>query len=232
MIKSVLKTIDTFCYKCQWCMNVDIKGPIVRDVIGEHKLIVELGGYYGCSAVMFSNFLKNDSNSMHYTIEINFILACVIKKMTTYTGLSNKVRVLIGNLSQNIKTLKNKCNISQVDMLLDHIKDSHLPEFLIAEERYLVHKYTVIAANNVITSGTSSSNADLEIKCQIKNAQSKATELGDLKSLHSKELSEQKGITSKRQAEFKSLEVTQEAFLKEKCNCFSIQHHRHHKGKT
>ncbi|KAJ9065313.1 hypothetical protein DSO57_1020946 [Entomophthora muscae] len=155
--ESVLKTIDTFCYEHQWCMNVgDVKGPIVRDVIAEHKpkVIVELGGYYGYSAIMFANFLKNDPDAIYYTIEINPILACVIEKTTRFAGLGDKVRVLTGNLSQNLEVLKNKYGISQVDMLfLDHIKDAYLPDFLLAEERCLFHKNTVIVADNVITPG-------------------------------------------------------------------------------
>lgn len=152
----MLRAIDAFCYDTQWCMNVgDVKGAIVQGVIAEHRprAIVELGGYYGYSAIMFASLLRDDPAAVYYTIEINPVLACVIERMARFAGLADKIRVLTGTLAQNIATLA-RHGVAHVDMLfLDHLKDAYLPDFLLAERMGLFHAKSVVVADNVITPG-------------------------------------------------------------------------------
>ncbi|KAJ9083709.1 hypothetical protein DSO57_1032031 [Entomophthora muscae] len=138
-------------------MNVgDVKGQFVTEAILCHKpkILVELGGYVGYSAIKFSTLIKDDPGAHYYTIEFDSILACVIEKMLRFAGLDHKVTVLKGNLQENITALKEKYNVQTIDFLfIDHIKSSYLSDFQLAESYGLFHKGTVIAADNIINPG-------------------------------------------------------------------------------
>lgn len=154
---SVLNTIDRFCYEKEWCMNVgDIKGKLVCDAIlkNKPKVLVELGGYLGYSAIKFASIAKDIPGAHYYSIEYDSVLVCVMEKMIRFAGLSEFVTVLNGDLESNLNQLRRVYNVDKIDFLfIDHLKDNYLSDFKLAEENNLFHSGSVIAADDVINPG-------------------------------------------------------------------------------
>ena len=80
-------------------MNVGLaKGKIVRDVIAESKpkVMVELGGYVGYSAIAFAGEMKKHANGRelrYYSLERNPEFAAVIMALIHLAGLEDIVKV-------------------------------------------------------------------------------------------------------------------------------------------
>lgn len=153
--ESVLDTIDTYCSQKEWAMNVGaVKGQIMDEVIREYNplLMLELGAYCGYSAVRSARLLQPGAKLI--TMEINPEYAAITQQMLDLAGLQDKVTILIGPSQDLIPQLKTKYDVDTLDMVfLDHWKDRYLPDTLLLEKCGLLHKGTVLLADNVITPG-------------------------------------------------------------------------------
>ncbi|XP_040859893.1 catechol O-methyltransferase-like [Ochotona curzoniae] len=153
--QSVLETIDTYCSKKEWAMNVgDKKGEIMDAVIQEHRpsLLLELGAYCGYSAVRMARLLPPGGRL--FTMEINPDFAAITQQMLDFAGLQDKVTVLLGASQDLIPQLKQQYDVDTLDMVfLDHWKERYLPDTLLLEKCGLLRKGTVLLADNVICPG-------------------------------------------------------------------------------
>ncbi|KMS94527.1 hypothetical protein BVRB_020520, partial [Beta vulgaris subsp. vulgaris] len=126
--ESVLNAIDEFCSK-NWMMNVgDVKGQIVEKQIQKHKpkVIVEIGGYCGYSAVRFAHLQRQlDPDAKYYSFEFSPEYANIAAQVISFAGLSNYVTIKVGPFDQNFL----KSGLRQVDMFfIDHAKELYLPD--------------------------------------------------------------------------------------------------------
>ncbi|XP_016059847.1 PREDICTED: catechol O-methyltransferase [Miniopterus natalensis] len=153
--QSVLETIDAYCSQKEWAMNVgDKKGQIVDTMVREQRpsLLLELGAYCGYSAIRMARLLPPGARLL--TIELNPDYAAITQQMLDFTGLQDRVTVIIGASQDIIPQLKKKYDVDTLDMVfLDHWKDRYLPDTLLLEECGLLRKGTVLLADNVIFPG-------------------------------------------------------------------------------
>lgn len=138
-------------------MNIgDDKGKIVTDLIHERKpkVMVELGGYVGYSAILFGDAVRQAGGSRYFTLERNPEFAAVIMALVDLAGLSDIVKVVIGPSADGIKRLHADKSLYLIDLLfLDHYKPAYTTDVKLCESLSLIRPGTVLAADNVIKPG-------------------------------------------------------------------------------
>ena len=111
---------------------------------------MELGGYFGYSAIRFSSLARKYQPDAHYfSVECNPVLGCVIEKLARFAGLSDAITVLTGNLTQTLPSIKE--NIKRIYkndehvgfLLLDHQKDEYVSDLILAHTAGLFTKVKV-----------------------------------------------------------------------------------------
>ncbi|KAJ3217973.1 hypothetical protein HK099_005283 [Clydaea vesicula] len=155
--KSVLDAIDKFCYDVKGMMNVgDDKGPIVDGLIFKHKpkVMVELGGYVGYSAIRFGIALSSiNPDAKYFSFELNPEYVSIMKELIELSGLKN-ITVVTGAFASNFQKLKTDFGVDTVDFFfLDHWKDAYLSDIKLIEKEGLLHDDSVVVADNVIYPG-------------------------------------------------------------------------------
>ncbi|PHH62976.1 hypothetical protein CDD81_6401 [Ophiocordyceps australis] len=151
----VLAAIDDFGRQ-SYLMNVgQDKGAIVAKLIAEvkPKVMVELGGYVGYSAILFGNAVREAGGQRYYCLERNPEFAAVVSSLVDLAGLGSIVKVVVGSSSDSIRRLHAE-GLEQIDFLfLDHYKPAYLPDLKLCEQLGLIRDQTVLAADNVIKPG-------------------------------------------------------------------------------
>ncbi|EGZ05417.1 hypothetical protein PHYSODRAFT_307708 [Phytophthora sojae] len=154
--KSVLETIDTFGYEHHWMMNVgDVKGELVDREIAKvkPKILVEVGGLFGYSAVRFASHLRELSGpSVHvYSFEsLPTSLRSLQRLMVEFAGLSDLVTIFVGTFGANYTKLKD-LGVDHVDVFfLDHDKKCYKSDLQIMEQSGLLRSGSVVMADNVV----------------------------------------------------------------------------------
>ncbi|KAL9944441.1 hypothetical protein ACHAQF_006295 [Verticillium nonalfalfae] len=155
--QEVLAAIDEFGRQRKYLMNIGSeKGAIVADLIAslKPKIMVELGGYVGYSAVLFADAMRNAGGERFICIEKNPDFAAVARSMVELAGLSSIVEIHVGSADVTLKRLHSSGNLESIDLLfLDHIKPAYLPDLKTCESLRLVRPGSVLAADNVIKPG-------------------------------------------------------------------------------
>ena len=135
--------------------KVEVVREILRKLEPKPKVVVELGGYMGVSAITWGALLKefhseSGLEGCHvYTCEYNAKWAEIIRSHVEFAGLSDLVEVVEGPSSDSLKRLKEEGVVDTVDMLfLDHWKNFYLPDTKLCEELRLFRKGTIILADN------------------------------------------------------------------------------------
>merc|ERR1712054_345244 len=134
--EKVLAAIDEYGRTKKYLMNVgEDKGRIVTDLIKEvkPKIMIELGGYVGYSAVLFGAAVRDAGGKTYYSLERNPEFAAVILSLVDLAGLSDVDKVVV--------------------MFIDHYKPAYLPDLKLCEELGIIQQGTVLAADNVIKPG-------------------------------------------------------------------------------
>ncbi|EEY62735.1 uncharacterized protein PITG_14529 [Phytophthora infestans T30-4] len=106
--QSVVAAIDTFGYEHHWMMNVgDVKGEILDEELEKvkPKILVELGGHLGYSALRFASKMRELSGPSAHMIE--------------FAGLSDMVTIIVGTYGDNYNKLKEQ-DVDQVDVRVLH----------------------------------------------------------------------------------------------------------------
>lgn len=152
--RSVIDTIDKFCWENHWMMHVgDTKGKILENTVKKYQPqnVLELGTYCGYSAItMLANMDKPDSKV--YTIDPDGeLVKNVTKKIIKKAGLSDRVVFLTGYSNDMIERLQIYFASVKFDLVfLDHDKKSYYPDLLIAEKHNVLNPGAVLVADNVI----------------------------------------------------------------------------------
>ncbi|ETN10691.1 hypothetical protein F441_07211 [Phytophthora nicotianae CJ01A1] len=153
--KSVLEAIDTFGYEHHWMMNVgDVKGELIDEELEKvkPKVLVELGGHLGYSAVRFASKMRELSGpSAHvYSFEISSDFAAIATKMIEFAGLSDMVTIIIGTYGDNYNKLKER-GVEHVDVFfIDHDKKLYKSDLIIIEQSGMLRSGSVVVADNVV----------------------------------------------------------------------------------
>ena len=138
-------------------MNVgEDKGKIVTDLIAEvkPKIMVELGGYVGYSALLFGDAVRKAGGKRYFSLERNPEFAAVIMSLVDLAGLSDIVKVVVGPSADSIERLHSNRSLESIDlMFLDHYKPAYTTDLKLCEHLRLIAPGSVLAADNVIKPG-------------------------------------------------------------------------------
>ena len=155
--RGVLDAIDEYGRTKKYLMNVgDDKGKIVCELIHECKprVMVELGGYVGYSALLFGDAVRQVGGMRYFSLERNPEFAAIIMALVDLAGLSDVVKVVIGASADSIKRLHSAGSLENIDlMFLDHYKPAYTTDLKLCENLRLVKPGAVLAADNVIKPG-------------------------------------------------------------------------------
>ncbi|KAF2669707.1 S-adenosyl-L-methionine-dependent methyltransferase [Microthyrium microscopicum] len=153
----VLAAIDEFGRTKKYLMNVgEDKGRIVTERIASEKpkVMMELGGYVGYSAILFSDALRKAGGTRYWTLERNPEFAAVVASLVDLAGLSDLVRVVVGPSDASISRLHKAGQLKHVDAIfLDHYKPAYTTDLKLCEELKLVTPGSILFADNVIKPG-------------------------------------------------------------------------------
>jgi len=153
--ESILRTADTFSQVHRFMMHIgNEKGKILRETIQKlkPKVVVELGGYCGYSAILMGSLLSDDAR--FYSIELNPLFAAISTKIIERAGLSHKVKVLVGASNSILPLLREKYNIEAIDVLfIDHLKSVYVRDIKLVEELKLLRSGSVVMADNILIPG-------------------------------------------------------------------------------
>ncbi|KAI1134485.1 S-adenosyl-L-methionine-dependent methyltransferase [Hypoxylon sp. FL0543] len=155
--QKVLDAIDEYGKTRKYLMNIgEYKSKTVTDLIREEKprVIVELGGYVGYSAIAFGKALRDVGGGRYYSLEMNPEFAAVISSLVDLAGLSDIVKVVVGPSSASIQRLYKQGVLNHIDLLfLDHYKPAYTSDLKLCEELGLVSTGTISVADNVVKPG-------------------------------------------------------------------------------
>jgi catechol O-methyltransferase len=150
--KEVLAAIDEYGMTKKYLMNVGKhKSAIVIDLINKEKprVMVELGGYVGYSAIAFAAALKDAGGGQYFSLERNPEFAAVMTMLVDLAGLSDIVTVVVGSSSDALRLMHRESTLKHIDLLfLDHYKPAYTPDLKLCEELGLVGPGSVYAADN------------------------------------------------------------------------------------
>ena len=159
--KEVLKLIESKAIELRLFMNIGpAKGKVVVDQIRKlkPKIMIELGGYVGYSAILFAKELVGDPEAKYYSFEVNEYYAGIANRFIQLAGLSNKIEIILGKASKNLIQFKER--IQQNDkfraidfVFIDHWKDMYVPDIRVLETLNLIAPGTIIAADNILYPG-------------------------------------------------------------------------------
>ncbi|PHH72605.1 hypothetical protein CDD82_5897 [Ophiocordyceps australis] len=154
---TVLSAIDEFAQTQDFLMNVGkFKGSIVSQYIASHrpKLMVELGGYIGYSAIMFGAAARVAGGERYLSLEIKPAFAAVARSLIALAGLDDFVHVITAPCSDSLRQLALATPRRAIDLLfIDHQKSAYLGHLMLCEELSLIRPGTCIIADNVIRPG-------------------------------------------------------------------------------
>lgn len=150
--QKVVEIIDEFGKTKKYLMNIgEFKAKTVVDLIKERKprVMVELGGYVGYSAIAFGAALREVGGICYYSLERNPEFGAVIASLVDLAGLRDIVKVEIGASSASLRRLHANGSLERIDLLfLDHYKPAYTTDLKLCEELGLVGPGSAYAADN------------------------------------------------------------------------------------
>jgi len=177
--EKVVAAIDEFARTKKYLMNVgEDKGKIVAGVIAETKpkIMVELGGYVGYSSVLFGDAFRKAGGQRYYTLEHNAEFAAVITSLVDLAGLSETVKVIVGDSDHTLKRLHGEGAFKDgIDFLfIDHTAFDR--DVKLSEKLGLIRPGSVVVADNCIYPGHPEYTTYMESSVEQKRAAAKAAE--------------------------------------------------------
>ncbi|ODV79480.1 S-adenosyl-L-methionine-dependent methyltransferase [Suhomyces tanzawaensis NRRL Y-17324] len=121
------------------------------------KVMLELGGYIGYSAILFSHQLAPDSYAQYYSFESNKEHAKIARQLVDLAGLTNRIEIVDGKASNSLQSLGNKVArlsyVAPAFVYLDHGKELFIPDLRVLETLNLIAPGTVVVAANSYAGG-------------------------------------------------------------------------------
>ncbi|CAD31744.1 O-methyltransferase, human COMT catechol homolog 2 [Schizosaccharomyces pombe] len=157
----VINVIDEYVEQGHFLMNIGkLKGKIISEKIQQvkPKVMIELGGYVGYSAILFGKQLT-DPSAHYYSLEVNPKFAKIASKIIDLAGLSNKVTIIVGKATDSLVELRRSLpnvipSFEYLDFVfIDHWKDLYVPDLRVMETLDLIGQGSIIAADNILRPG-------------------------------------------------------------------------------
>ncbi|KAF4785226.1 catechol O-methyltransferase [Colletotrichum scovillei] len=120
------------------------------------KVMVEFGSFVGNSTIawgaMLREFYPGDNSGIRvHSFELDPELADIARDVVKLAGMSDIVTVVDGPGSESLKTLVKNGDLKteSVDVVFfDHWEDVYLPDLKLCEELKVLHKGSVVLADN------------------------------------------------------------------------------------
>lgn len=146
---SVMGAMDTFWdtyFNGEGTAEWQLRGSALDSAIRtkQPKTAMEIGAYCGYTAVRMGRLMPPGGQLV--SIEMDPLYAAIATKMVEYAGLSERVSVEIGFLSDRLAAIHRKHGLSgPLDaVLLDHDTSSYLPDLQMLEQAGHISKATVV----------------------------------------------------------------------------------------
>lgn len=147
--EKVLDLMDEFSAK-DFLMNIGKpKGDFVLKRIAGSRVMAEVGGYVGYSAIKFSSSLPADGK--YYSFEANPEFAEIARSLVDLAELSDKVEIIVGEAGHTlVEFSKRSDRPSKFDaVFIDHVNELYLSDLRTIESLSLLGTGTVILADNM-----------------------------------------------------------------------------------
>ncbi|PYH95244.1 O-methyltransferase, partial [Aspergillus ellipticus CBS 707.79] len=156
---AILAAIDEFGRERDFLMNFGThKGAIVTKLITDRatRIMVELGGYVGYSAILFGSALQRAGGQKYISLELNPHFADIARSLIHLARLQDVVEVMVGGCRDSLRRLREGyLDGTGVDMFFfDHAKVAYVDDLKLCEELGLVRPGTTVLADNVVVPGT------------------------------------------------------------------------------
>lgn len=156
--RRLLQAMDEFSKTEQFLISIGAhKSQVISGILEKEKpkVIVELGGYMGYSAILFAETMRNTGQPFHvWSLELEPFFASIAEKLIEIAGLSDYISVVVGTAEEALTRLQRQGDLTKVDWLfVDHVEKLYKHDFEIARSLGLFRKGTVILADNVIRPG-------------------------------------------------------------------------------
>ncbi|RAK72552.1 O-methyltransferase [Aspergillus fijiensis CBS 313.89] len=173
---AILEAMDEFAAQEDFLINIgpDKAGKLAV-LVREHRprVVVELGGYVGYSAILFGSILKEMWTPNHpdhadleageedkprvYSIEIDPLVASVAMNLVSLAGLQDLVEVVVGASAHTLRRLHGQGTLGDrgIDLLfMDHDEARYAADVQVAEELGLLNTDgALVIADNVLRPG-------------------------------------------------------------------------------
>jgi catechol O-methyltransferase len=156
--KAIVHAIEEFTHQQRMIIYSEIKLEKSRSLLAEinppPKVLLEAGTYVGNSAIAWGDMLRtlnggNAEGVKVFTFELNSEFVNIARDLVELAGLSDIVTVVQGKSTDSIRRLKEESGLAQIDVLfLDHWEEAYLPDLQLCEDLSLLHKGSVILADN------------------------------------------------------------------------------------
>ena len=154
---SVIDAVDYFTENRRWMMNIGrekrirVLDKVVADT--KPKTVLELGTYFGYSAISMARLLEPGSRI--YSVEFNAGNAEIAKKIIAHSGLSDRIEVMTAASEDIIPHIESRLGIvgGMNLVLLDHWKWFYVRDLKALIEHQGLHPGSVVVADNVIFPG-------------------------------------------------------------------------------
>lgn len=155
-LDDAIRTIDEFCYKQSFMMNVgDEKGEILDAAVRRTSpnLVLELGTYCGYSALRVARQLRDGARLV--SIEFNADNAAIARRIWDHAGVGDRLTVVAGTLGDGGATAgrlesEHGLTAGSLDLVfIDHDKKAYLPDLELMVTRGWLHGGSVVVADNI-----------------------------------------------------------------------------------
>jgi len=153
-LDDVIRTIDEYAYHKKFLINVgDDKGKILDAALerSQARRAVELGAYVGYSALRTAR--KLGAGGHLYSVEFNPANADIARRLIAHAGVTDRVTVLTGSIGDGGATLtrlQEAVGAGKLDFVfIDHAKELYLSDLQKIMTAGLLHKGSVVVADNV-----------------------------------------------------------------------------------
>lgn len=152
--EAILSAIDEWSAKNKILMTiVQERGDLILDIISNNKpkVMVELGGYVGYSAIKFGQALRKVGGQRYLSLEASSEYAEIARSFIRLAGLDNLVQVIVGPSSRSLVDLASSGSPVKVDVLfIDHAASLYEQDLKLAETHSLLSMQAVVIADNIL----------------------------------------------------------------------------------
>jgi catechol O-methyltransferase len=156
----ILDAMDYFAAQQDFLIHIGSdKARVITDLVAKQKpkVLVELGGYVGYSAIFFANEMRrhfpDDKSVRVWSLEFDENFAKIASELIEMAGVKDIVTVVTGSAENSLRKLKQEGQVDHIEFLfLDHVEDLYEQDLKVAmDELQLLPAGSIVVADNVVS---------------------------------------------------------------------------------